>query len=175
MTNHETLIAAATAEDWDQPIPRSEVDQAISSEDLEIGGAAYEIVSEDRRRRWIDPPLSSEALQLLAMSYLGRCIEQDPKGDWCLSRYEAAWEAQRWILDNWEAEERSEQSLAKWKKWMEHLYRIGDGKIRRAVVDGILEHLFEEQDIQQQFKDWSADPQLETGYNEAKLWADTQS
>jgi RHS repeat-associated protein len=39
---------------------------------------------------------------------------------------------------------RGGESFAKWKKWMERLYRAGDEQIKRAIVDGILEHLFDE-------------------------------
>jgi hypothetical protein len=58
---------------------------------------------------------------------------------------------------------------------MEKLYRAGDEGIKRAVVDGILEHLLEEKGLRKFFADWKADPQLKTAYDEAQLWADTQS
>ena len=47
--------------------------------------------------------------------------------------------------------------------------------LKRAVVDGTLEHLFEEKELRQFFADWKADSQLKTAYDEAQLWADTQA
>ena len=163
------------AEDWRQPIPKAEFLVAMRSSDLETAGVAYDIASEDRKRKRIDPPVPDVELESFAMSYLGRCIQQDPEGEWCLSRYDAASEAQRWMLNIWDSERGTGESLANWKDWIEKLYRAGDEKIKRAVVDGILEHLFEEKEMRQLFADWKTDSQLQTAYDEAQLWADTQS
>jgi hypothetical protein len=121
-----------------------------------------------------NPPLTDEELDTLIAEYFGRCILADPKGERPLSRYGAAWEAPDCILDTWESEGGSSESFVRWKKWMEKLYRAGNEKIKRAIVDGILEHLFEKKGLPQSFADWKADSELKTAYDEARLWADTQ-
>ncbi|MBV9573085.1 MAG: hypothetical protein JOY93_03455 [Acidobacteriales bacterium] len=78
------------------------------------------------------------------------------------------------MLDLWERDGGSSESFVKWQKWMEKLYRAGDERIKRALVDGILEHLFEKKGLRQSFADWKTDPQLKTAYDEAQLWAATQ-
>jgi hypothetical protein len=75
----------------------------------------------------------------------------------------------------WDSEGGRNESFTKWKKLMEKLYRAGDEQIKRAVVDGTLEHLFEEKELRQFFADWKADSHLKTAYDEAQLWADTQA
>lgn len=142
--------------------------------DTELAGAVYDIVTSDGLRKRIDPPLTDEEFEKFAVEYLEHCILTDPKGEWTLTRYSAAWEAQGYMLDLWENEGGSSGSFKKWKKWTEKLYRAGDEAIRRAVVDGILEHLFEEKGVREFFADWKADSQLKSAYDEAQLWADTQ-
>ena len=169
------LLHIAISEDWHQAIPKSEIVAALNSDDLEIGGTAYEILSSIKTARWIDPPPSIDESQSLTMDYLRRCIEQNPVGEWCYTRYEAAREAQRWVLERWDNENRSSSYFEKWKEWIKRLYLAGNDEIRRALVDGILEHLFEKTEIRQNFADWREDPQLQIAYDEAQLWADTQS
>lgn len=174
MTNIDELMQAAIAESWHRAISRSEVLLAISSDDLEVAGIAYDLLSEDRKRRWIDPPLSPEEVQSITMDYLERCINQNPTGEWCLSRYESAWEVQRWILNLWDSEVGGPGPLERWKQWIEKLYQGGDERIRRALVDGILEHLFEHRALQEYFADWKTRSEFQRPYDEAKLWADNQ-
>ncbi len=91
-----------------------------------------------------------------------------------VSRYMAAHQLNRWFLDLWNERPKSEPFLNGWKKWFERIYRDGDETIKRAIVDGSLEHLFEERGVSAFFADWKSDPQLSTAFTEAKLWADTQ-
>jgi hypothetical protein len=168
------LFAIAKDENQEGSIVKADVIAGIRSNDTELAGAIYDIVTTDRLRKRIDPPLTNEELDNLVTGYFERCLLTDPKGEWTLTRYSAAWEVKDCILETWESEGGSSESFVRWKEWMEKLYRAGDEGIRRAIVDGILEHLFEERELRQFFADWQADPELKTAYDEAKLWADTQ-
>lgn len=168
------LFAIAEDEEREGAIPKADIVTGIRSDDAELAGAVYDIVTTDKLRKRIEPPLADEELENLLIPYFERCILTDPQGERTLTRYGAAWEAQDCILDTWESEGGSSESFVKWKKWMEKLYRAGDEKIKRAIVDGILEHLFEKKGLRQSFADWKADSELKTAYDEAQLWADTQ-
>jgi hypothetical protein len=168
------LFAIASGEDREGPIPKADVVAGIRSDDTEFAGAIYDIVTIDKLSTRIDPPLTDVELESLVTEYFERCILTDPKGERTLTRYGAAWEAQDCILQTWESEGGSSESFTRWKKWMEKLYRAGDEGIKRAIVDGILEHLFEKKGLRQSFADWKADSELKTAYDEAQLWADTQ-
>jgi hypothetical protein len=168
------LFAIAEDEEREGSIPKADILGGISGDDTELAGAIYDIVTTDKLRKRIEPPLADEELENLLMPYFERCILSDPKGERTVTRYGAAWEAQECILNSWESEGGSSESFLRWKKWMEKLYRAGDEKIKRAIVDGILEHLFEKKGLRQSFADWKADSELKTAYDEAQLWADTQ-
>lgn len=172
--DRDFLFAIAQDEERKGSIPKADILAGIRSDDAELAGAIYDILSSDKLMRRIEPPLAHDELDKLITEYFERCILTDPKGEWALTRYSAAWEAQDCILDTWENEGGSSEPFVRWKKWMEKLYRSGDEKIKRAIVDGILEHLFEKKELRQSFADWKSDPELKTAYDEAQLWADTQ-
>jgi len=172
--DRDLLFAIANDQHHESRIPKDDIVAGIHSEDTELAGVIYDIVTTDKLRRRIEPPLSDEELDKLLPEYFERSILTDPTGKWTLTRYGAAWEAQDCILDTWEKEGGSSESFTTWKKWMEKLYRDGDEGIKRAIVDGILEHLFERKGLRQSFADWQADSDLKTAYDEAQLWADTQ-
>ena len=173
--DRDFLFAIAMDEQREGSIPKVDLIEGISGDDPELAGAVYDIITTDRLKKRIEPPLADEELENLLMPYFERCILTDPKGEWTLTRYSAAWEAQGCMLKVWDSDGGSSKSFARWKKWMERLYRAGDEAIKRAIVDGILEHLFEEKELRQFFADWKADSELKTAYEEAQLWADTQS
>ncbi|HTS09730.1 MAG TPA: hypothetical protein VMP68_29460 [Candidatus Eisenbacteria bacterium] len=168
------LFAIAMDEQQEGAIPKADVLAGIYSDDVELAGAVYDIVTSSKLRIRIEPPLADDELDKLITEYFERCILTDPKGEWTLTRYSAAREAQGCILETWESEGGCSEAFTKWKKWMEKLYRAGDEGIRRAIVDGILEHLFEKKALRHSFADWKADSILRTAYDEAQLWADTQ-
>ena len=168
------LFAIAKDEEREGSIPKVDIVEGISGDDPELAGAVYDIITTDRLKKRIEPPLADEELENLLIRYFERCILTDPKGEWTLTRYGAAWEAQGCMLNLWDSEGGSSKSFARWKKSLEKLYRAGDEGIKRALVDGILEHLFEEKGVRQFFADWKTDPELKIAYDEAQLWADTQ-
>jgi hypothetical protein len=172
--DRDFLFAVAQNEKREGSIPKADILAGIRSDDSELAGAIYDIVTTDKLSKRIDPPLTDEELDTLIAEYFERCILTDPKGERTLTRYGAAWEAQDCIRDTWESEGGSSESFVRWKKWMEKLYRAGNEKIKRAIVDGILEHLFEKKGLRQSFADWKADSELKTAYDEARLWAETQ-
>jgi len=173
--DRDFLFAMAGDEDREGLIPKADVLAGVRGDDTELAGAIYDIVTTEKLRKRIEPPLTDKELDYLITEYFERCILNDPKGEWALTRYSAAWEAQDCILGAWESEGGGSESFTRWKKWMEKLYRAGDEGIKRAIVDGILEHLFEKKGLRQSFADWKADSELKTAYDEAQLWADTQS
>src|SRR4029077_21037274 len=57
------------------------------------------------------------------------------------------------------------------KPSLARLYQEGDEAHKRCVVDGILEHLFEEPGVEQLFSEWRDDPELNCAFAEAQEWA----
>jgi len=52
------------------------------------------------------------------------------------------------------------------------LYRTGDQRQRRCIVDGAVEHLFERDEGRALFASWQHDPDLRVAYDEANQWRD---
>jgi hypothetical protein len=123
--DRDLLFAVAQNEEREGSIPKADILAGIRSDDSELAGAIYDIVTNDKLSKRIDPPLPDEELDTLIAEYFERCILTDPKGERTLTRYGAAWEAQDCILRTWESEGGSSESFVRWKKWMEKLYRAG--------------------------------------------------
>ena len=62
-------------------------------------------------------------------------------------------------------------SLDEIKSRLARLYKSGDIDVRECIVNGILEHLFERNDVAAYFIDWKADSELGQAYDDALLWS----
>ena len=173
-TQVSSQVLAIAESEWNKPIRKSDVLKWMKEDDIEILGALQDIITEESKVKLIDPPLERAEIDQFFGRYFERCIRENPQGEWALSRYMAAHELNRWFLDLWEERPKSDSFLKGWKKWFEKLYRGADETIKRAVVDGSLEHLFEEKGVSEFFADWKKDAELSTAFDEAKLWSDTQ-
>lgn len=54
---------------------------------------------------------------------------------------------------------------------LETLYLQGDPEQRRFIVDVILEHAFEDEEVRAHFESWRERPGLAEAYEEAEIWA----
>lgn len=57
------------------------------------------------------------------------------------------------------------------KPTLAELYKQGGDPVRRYLVDGILEHLFEFTGVEELFCDWRSDDELVVAFREAADWA----
>lgn len=172
--DRDFLFAVASDEYRKGPIPKDQILDAMGTGDSELAGAVYDIVTDDELRKRIDPPLTDSEVEKFLVGYLERCMLTNPEGDWTLTRYDAASEAQSFMLAVWESEGGDSKPFVQWKKWIERLYLAGDDDVKLAIVNGILEHLFEEKGLRRFFADWKEDARFRTAYEYAALWADTQ-
>jgi hypothetical protein len=70
---NDFLFAIAQGEDQEGAIPKADIVAGIRSDDTELGGAIYDIVTTDKLRKRIEPPLTDEELDNLIMEYFERC------------------------------------------------------------------------------------------------------
>jgi hypothetical protein len=89
--DRDFLFAIAEGEEREGSIPKADIVASIRSDDTELAGAIYDIVTTDKLRKRIEPPLPDEELGDLITEYFERCILTDPKGERTLTRYGAAW------------------------------------------------------------------------------------
>lgn len=51
------------------------------------------------------------------------------------------------------------------------LYKHGNEDVRLAIINGALEHLFEDEEIKKEFADWKNDKELNSAYLKAAEWS----
>ena len=153
-----------------EDIPKQQVLEWMHSSSLKVRGCVYAMIVEEERAKHIKPALQFEDYYEFVVPYLEQCIERDPDTEWTESRYLAGHALVVWIVNFWESEAVPREKLAEIKSRLAALYRRGDESVRTAVVNAILEHLFENRSLAEYFGEWKADPVLASAYNDALLW-----
>ena len=154
-------------------VARAQILGWMRSSDIEVRGALYSKITNTECIKHIEPPLQFDDYFDFVIPYLEQCIEQDPDGDWSDSRYLAGHALVGWIKDFWNRKnEVPREKIAEIKDRLANLYRRGDGGVRDGLINGVLEHLFENRELARYFKDWERDPVLAHAYSEASLWTE---
>ncbi len=142
----------------------------MHSHDKQVQGCIFTKISDSERAKHIKPPLDFEDYYRFVIPYLEKCIEENPDGEWMSSRYIAGHELVFWIVSFWNDATVSRAKLAEIKQRLAELYKRGDAGVRDAVLNAVLEHLFENSQLVKFFEDWKADPLLAAVYRDALLW-----
>jgi len=90
MTEAETLSRIESILTTKGKVSREMVRQWMRQSSLEVLGAVYELVTYSPHWERIEPPLEERDLLDFLITFYKRCLLEDPKGEWALSRYEAA-------------------------------------------------------------------------------------
>lgn len=146
----------------------SDIREWSKSEDIEILGFVAALIHDARFR--IHPPLTPDEYKDFVVQYYGRCLEEDPKGEWADSRYSAGATLVNIIASLWRDSSVPREIVRDLKGWLGKLYTEGDEGLRTCIVTATLEHLFEQKDIREFFYDWKARPVLAIAYKEASEW-----
>jgi hypothetical protein len=151
-------------------IAKSSVLEWMSLDDMEVLGAVYTFIMKSRHASRIFPALEFGDYMKFLMMYYERCFIENQEGEWACGRYSAAWEFNGWFRSLWKDSKVDRKNLVKLKEWLAGIYKRGDEPIRRCIVDGALEHLFENPKIAIFFNDWKKDKLLAKAYAEAAMW-----
>lgn len=153
------------------PILLEDVLRWMRSDDIEVLGAAYALISDKRHYMRIQPSPSLAHSYEFLMCYFERCLLENPDGQWSNSRYEAGWDVVNWFADLWRDQTVPRKMLHKLKEWLARLYKEGDDALRACLVNATFEHLFEDHDIAKYFANWQKDPILGCAYRDGMLWS----
>lgn len=165
---HEVLSVRTTTE----PIPQDKVRNWLLNNDIEVQGAAADLITYPPYWDRVEPQLSALEYQEFLLPYYERCLREDPSGEWSLSRYETAH-----VIVDWfsavpkDADVQEQEFLALIKTWLSRLYIESSEEIKDAIICGALEHILEEPRWRPVFKDWSETPELAKAYEQAMEWA----
>lgn len=130
---------------------------------IETLGVLYDAISDPAIVQRVRPGLSTAQAQDFLRRYFGRCLLENPQGEWADSRYTAAWDAARWLKASWTSLHDSER--LQWKEWLTDLYRHSDATVRESLETGLLEHIFSDRQIARYFIDWEQSPDLREAYS----------
>jgi len=174
-SNRATIKAICYAFGGDNPkraceISKEQVLKWMRSGDIQVRGCICAMICEYERAEHITPPLNFEDYYGFVVPYLEQCIEENPNIEWVSSRYIAGHELVRWIVTFWNDESVPRTKLVEIKQRLAALYKRGEVGVRDAVLNAVLEHLFENGQLADFFKDWQADPDLALAYRDALLW-----
>jgi hypothetical protein len=138
------------------------------SADINVLGVLYGYLSNASYFERVTPSLRPQEFLQFSLKYFARCIIENASSKYADSRYEATWELVSVFLSFWNSDERVHCSTI--KSWLAEQYKHGDDEVRRSLVDGTLEHLFENAEAREFFFDWKKDQALAIAYEEANEW-----
>lgn len=114
----------------------------------------------------------------LIMTYLFRCISEDPQvndadpNELIHSRWSATHELSNWFAWLWKQYPNDRSEVEKIKNKIKLLYLNGDQNLRKAILQGILEHIFENAAVVEMFSDWTtSESDIRAAYDQALAWA----
>jgi hypothetical protein len=151
-------------------IPKEQVLDWMRSPDIQVRGCIFSMICEYERATHVKPPLGFEDYYGFIVPYLEQCIEENPDGEWLSSRYLAGHELVRWIVYSWKDDSVPRGKFQEFKERLAALYKRGDEGVRDAVLNAVLEHLFENSLLAEFFNDWLDDPVLAPVYRDALSW-----
>lgn len=160
----------------DETIPQATVLNWMKSDDLKILGAVFELTIGTGWER-IEPKLNNDIHCEFMLRYLIRCIVENTNfsagdRDFLFSSYEAAQDMVGWINYLWPMKPTTNKILANIEQALRKTYIEGNTDVRNCIVNGTLEHVFEEKKFRSLFKNWEKDPQLSQAYSDAMGWAE---
>lgn len=141
--------------------------------EIDIQSELFSFVMSPENVVRIHPKLTFEDYQLTALTYLKRCIIDDPPESIAHSRVTACYEFVGYFKWIWQDPFMREAGAQVAKEWVRELYIQGDSDRRLAIIQGALEHLFENHAIREFFSDWKADkPEIREAYEQASEWSE---
>jgi len=153
-------------------VPKAQVLSWMESPDLDVQGALCSIIADADLVKLVKPELGFDDCFHFVISYLERCMLEDPDSAWADSRYGAGTQLVGWIRHFWEDKSIPRERLQEIKHRLAALYVQGDERMRDAVVNAVLEHVFESKELVAFFEDWKDDPNLGAAYRDALAWVE---
>lgn len=153
------------------PIPLERVRRWLTVGSLEAQGLLYDLLWNEAAVARIVPPLPKpEAIRYL-LSFLRRCVIDDPDSDWAPSRYIALHDLARWFKVA-ASDSQCEDEAQALQMLLRDLWKEGSEDVRAAVVCGALEHILEDRRTARFFEAWEEDEELASALRTTREWSD---
>ena len=155
--------------DDDQEVPQETVRRWMEAVDSEVLGCLFSFLSRSRFSQRVAPPIPVVELDEFARRYLLQCINTNPQSEWTLGSYDAAWATWQWL--EWLAKTGDPAGrLPLWRDALARAYKAGDARVREVLVNGTIEHIFENRSLRKLFRIWMDDPDLGAAYRDGMAW-----
>ncbi|MDH3976769.1 MAG: hypothetical protein OEV42_21105 [Deltaproteobacteria bacterium] len=149
-------------------IPKDKLLQWMVSSDIEVLGLTSIIFDQFKDLIKSFPPIKI-TLEFY-QNYFCRCIRENPHGEYSESRYIAANSFSRFYKALRHDKKIEKELLKEFRDILKKLYLEGDDDIRECIINGALEHLFEDDEIVNEFETWKNDNTLKKAYKLALEW-----
>lgn len=173
MTARDEIIALIKSQ---EQIPKQKIIDWIAQGETRTLGALYVLTDVGWER--IQPALTMQEQCSFMLKYLMECLDANPvdtgDDDYLHSGFEAAWEIAAWMKHLQHMAEAA-PILKAITADLEALYRRGDYALRRLIITGALEHIFENKRLVELFDYWRDDSELKPAYDAALEWGKAHS
>lgn len=155
------------------PVARDKVRKWIKeAKDIEVQGALCSYLLEREHSSRVTPALEFSDFHPFISNYFLRCVSEDPRGEWSDSRHGAAMALANWFKGLKNDQTVPRQALSEIKQSIQSLWDRADQAVRDGILNGALEHIFEDHDARQLFDDWRQHPKYADLYKAACEWED---
>jgi hypothetical protein len=155
------------------PIAREKVRKWIKeAKDIEVQGALCSYLLDRDHSSRVNPSLEFSDFHPFVSNYFLRCVSEDPQGQWSDTRYGAAMALANWFKALKNDQTVPRQALSEIKQSMQNLWDRADQAVRDGILNGALEHIFEDHDARQLFDDWRQHPKYADLHKAACDWDD---
>jgi len=139
-------------------IDKAQINKWKQSSNSEVLGALVELMMDKKYYTKVTPRLVFEDYYPFLFDYYIHCMKNDFDGEWAHSRYMAAYELRNFIEGIWNDNQFSKEEKIHLRKEiknkLEDLCLTSDKSLKEVLINGLLEHLFENDTIKNYFKDW---------------------
>src|SRR5215831_10451737 len=137
-------------------IARERLRAWMSNENPEVRHAVYGLLRGHSVH--VSPALDRDECFRFFQDHLSRALKAAGGSNSALTRHGAAWEIAGWMAGLFRQQSGDKEVLVRLRDWIESMYLNGSADDRETLVNGALEHLFEDSKIRKFFSGWKKDP-----------------
>lgn len=136
-------------------VSKEQVDHWKQSVNIEVLGAVAELLLNKKLYKLIEPKPTVNDYYPFLYQFYTQCMKNDCEGEWCPSRYIAAYELRNFIEGIWNNKSNGIEKIKKnFKHRISDFCINADEDLKDVIINGLLEHLFENNEIKVFFFDW---------------------
>ena len=173
MSPKELYLIKKIFEEKPVTIDKKLIENLKKSKNMEVIGALEELITDPNYYNKIVPSLDFNDYYPFLFNYYINCMQNSYyNSNWILSPYLAAYSLKDFIEHIWANNlDMSKKDKLKIindiKNKLKYLAKRADNNFKLVLINGLLEHLFENQEIKFFFNDWTNDIVLKKYYDSA--------